>query len=143
MVEVVGIALVLVLELVKKVEELEREGRRGAECCCRKPARAEELNLMGGDLDMTVTVPDNDAMNPIQVKDHVIVEGGWLGTPRAGEVAELNNLTEGSEGCGFKERTIPFLVLRSVKGNAWKCERVPRGSEGEGRYERREHTPCT
>jgi len=72
-VEVVGITLVLVLEFVKKVEEIERERRGGAERRGGKPIGTEKLNLVGDRVVGTVAIPYDDTMNAVQLKDHVIV----------------------------------------------------------------------
>lgn len=98
MVEVVRVALVLVLQFVKKVKELKCEGRRRAEHCCGKPACPEELNIMGGHVRVAVTVPHDKAMNAVQVEDHVVIEGRMVVARFAGGVTELNNLAEGGEG---------------------------------------------
>jgi hypothetical protein len=73
-VEVVGIAFVLILQFVEEVEEFKCERRRGAEHRCRKPVFTEELNFMWCRVGGTVAVLDDDAMNTVQVEDHVIVE---------------------------------------------------------------------
>ena len=109
-IEVVGVTLVLVLKFVEKVEKLEGEGSRGMEYRCREPACTEELNLMRGHIDVTMTVLYDNAMDAVQVEDHVVMKKRWVGTRFTWTMAKLDYLTEGGEGHRLKEQTIPLLV---------------------------------
>lgn len=93
-VEVVGIALVLILKFVEEIKKLEREGRRGAEHRCRKPHRPEQLSMMRTCVGVAVAVAHDEAVNTIQVEDHVVVERRRVGTTFTGWMTELNNFAE-------------------------------------------------
>ena len=61
-IEVIRVALVLILKLMKEVEDVKGEhGGRIFECC-RKPTSTEELIVFGGGIT-TTTVPDDKAMS--------------------------------------------------------------------------------
>ena len=61
-IEVIWVALVLILKLMKEVEDVKGEhGGRIFECC-RKPTSTEELIVFRGGIT-TTAVPDNEAMS--------------------------------------------------------------------------------
>lgn len=70
----------------------------------------EELNLMRGHIDVTMTVLYDNVMDAIQVEDHVVMKKRWVGTRFTWTMAKLDYLTEGGEGCRLEEQTIPLLV---------------------------------
>lgn len=124
-VEIIRIALVLILELVEKIEELEREGRRRAENRSGEPACAKELNLMRDWIGRTMTIANDDTVNSIQVEDHVVVGFGRVGTVVIWAMAKLNNLTEGGESRRLEEQAGPFLKsVVSGRGVVNKSERT-------------------
>ena len=110
-VEVIRVTLVLILEFVEKIEEVEREGCRRTKCRGRKPARMNELNPMVHRIGWAMTILDNNAVNSIHVKHHVVNEIGWVWTMVTWTMTKLNNLTEGSESRVLKEQTGPSLKL--------------------------------
>ena len=46
-IEVVWVALVVVLQSMKEIQEIEHECHQQSINCCRKPARAKDLHVLG------------------------------------------------------------------------------------------------
>ena len=113
MVKIIQIAFISILEFVKKVKELEREGHRGVKHHGRKPAHAKELDFMRYWFGWAMTVSKNDMVDSVQVEDHVVTE---IGGVRAGvaSMAELNNLTKGDKSNRLEEQAGPLLYRWSV-----------------------------
>lgn len=95
---------------MEKVKEVKREGCRRAEHRGREPLRTEELNVMRDYVGVTMAVSDDDAMDSVQVEDHVVVELRRTGTWFTWAMTELDYVAEGGEGHRLEERTIPPLV---------------------------------
>jgi len=86
---------------------------------------------MRGRIEVAMTVLHDNAMDAIQVKDHVVEELRRVGAVFASTMAKLDYITKGGEGHRFEERTIPplvqLLVMRGGKnettyfnGMEWK-----------------------
>ena len=58
-----------------------------------------------------MTILDNNAVNSIHVKHHVVNEIGWVQTTMTWTMTKLNDLTEGSESRVLEEQTSPSLKL--------------------------------
>lgn len=75
-VEIVGVALILILQLVEKVEEIEGERRRRTDDRRREPTDTEKLNVLGNIISKpaAATVPDNEAVDSGEVEHHKILK---------------------------------------------------------------------
>ena len=73
-VEIIGVALVLILKFVKEVKEVEQEQCRRTNDCGRKPVSTKELNPMRPRAGQPMTKPNDDTVNSIQLEDHVVIE---------------------------------------------------------------------
>ena len=111
MVEIICVALILILQLVEEVEEIESECCGRAFDCRREPTGMEELNTSGGRA-VTITVLDDETVDPGKVKHHEVAKGGWLRAYVTDGVSNLKNEAERRKGAILKEAAIPFLCVR-------------------------------
>ena len=65
---------------------------------------------MRGHIGVAVTVLHDNAMDTIQVKDHVVEESQWVGAVFTLTMVKLDYMAEGGEGHRLEEQIIPPLV---------------------------------
>ena len=111
MIKVVWVALIVVLQFVKEVQEIEGECRRRSFNCRGEPVGMKELCMPRntGPHITAVAVTNNKTVNAPKVEHHQVEGTCRTGTRIIGAVAELNDKAESSEGSVFKKHIIPFL----------------------------------